>query len=99
MASIVKTLTIERSTFSHEKEVRLIYQSDSPQGDSVLKCTVDLHIMVDQVMMHPQLRQDEVDGLKGRIRKYLSYKGCVKRSLLYALPTGFSLKIPYDVVF
>jgi hypothetical protein len=91
--AIAKTLTVKRKAFLHEKEVRLIYVSDNRQADPVLRFGIDPYNLIDQIMIHPQLRVAEADRLKWTLKNYLNYQGEVKRSLLYAPPKGFTFKI------
>lgn len=88
-SAIAGTLLVKRRAFSHEKEVRIIYQSDAPHVEGVLIYTIDPHTLVDQIMLHPQLDKKVADRLKKRIAQYLNYKGQVKQSLLYAPPKNF----------
>jgi hypothetical protein len=91
--TIAQTLTIKRRAFSHEKEVRLIYHSDRPHDEKVLRYKIDPHALIDQIMLHPQLARVDAERLKSRIKRHLGYSGEVKRSLLYAPPKGFAFKI------
>jgi hypothetical protein len=88
-SSIAQTLMVKRNAFPHEKEIRIIYQSDGPTSEGVLKYTIDPHSLIDQIMLHPQLDQKVAERLKSRITGYLKYTGRVKRSLLYAPPKDF----------
>lgn len=92
---IAETLLLKRNAFRHEKEVRLIYlapETQPPEKDLHLY-HFDPHELIDQIMVHPQLSEEEADTLKKRIREATNYKGEVKRSLLYRTPKGFLFKV------
>lgn len=91
--SVAETLTIKRKAFSHEKEVRLIYQSDNRLNDPIVRYSIDPHSLIDQIMLHPQLKPVDARVLKSGIEQELGFEGEIKRSLLYAPPKGFSFKI------
>lgn len=91
--SVAQTLTIKRKAFLHEKEVRLIYHSDNPLNDPIVKYSIDPHSLIDQIMLHPQLTLLEARKLKNSIEQDLGFKGKIKRSLLYAPPKGFAFNI------
>lgn len=88
---IASSLLVKRRAFSHEKEVRLIHWrlNGSPKERDLFPYPIDLHSLIDQIMLHPQLKKPEADKLKAEIAKRTGFKGELKRSLLYGPPKGF----------
>ena len=94
-AAIARSILVKRLAFVHEREVRLIYfEKDStkyPHG--LYRYAIDPHALIDQIMIDPRLTKSEADIFKKEIREKTNFKGEIKRSLLYAPPKGFVVKI------
>lgn len=92
--SFAETLLVKRPAFSHEKEVRLIYTDKGEQRDSKLfSYPINPHELIDQIMIDPRLTKDEANQVKKQIVASTTYKGTIKRSLLYATPEGMVFKL------
>ena len=82
-----QTLLVKRPAFIHEKEIRLIYfDKDSTVKSDIFSYKIDPHSLIDQIMIDPRMTKDEALSTKAKIQKETSYKGTIKRSLLYAPP-------------
>lgn len=82
-----QTLLVKRPAFIHEKEIRLIYfDKDNTVKSDVFGYKFDPHTLIEQIMIDPRMTKDEALSTKVKIRKATSYKGIIKRSLLYAPP-------------
>ena len=90
-----RTLLVKRPAFKHEREVRLILVcSDANHAESDLcPYSIDPYTLIDQMMIDPRLTESEANKLRSEIVARTSFKGSIKRSLLYAMPP--SLVIQY----
>lgn len=86
--SLASSLCAKRPAFKHEKEVRLIhFEHDiSKCNDGLFRYKFDAHKVIDQLMLDPRLDASEAEIIKKDIANSISFKGLIKRSLLYALP-------------
>ena len=91
-----RSLLVKRAAFSHEREVRVLYfeKDRVAHPDGLYRYQIDPHDLIDQIMIDPRLSLEEVEKLKGEIKSRTGYKGKIKRSLLYAPPKGFVVRIP-----
>lgn len=81
------TLLVKRPAFGHEKEIRLIYSTkESTEPSNVYGYALDPHSVFDQMMLDPRLTAEEAEAMKNDIKTATSFKGSIKRSLIYALP-------------
>jgi hypothetical protein len=94
--ALAQSLLVKRAAFQHEREVRLLYfeRSNVKHADGLYRCAIDPHDLIDQIMVDPRLSVDKANRLKGQIKKRTGFQGDIKRSLLYAPPSGFVVKIP-----
>jgi len=94
--ALARSLLVKRTAFRHEREVRLLYleKSNTKHAGGLYRCGVDPHDLIDQIMTDPRLPTREADALKAEIETTTGYRGEIKRSLLYAPPKGFVVKIP-----
>tara|TARA_R100000365_G_C2748168_1_gene79060 strand:+ start:590 stop:1336 length:747 start_codon:yes stop_codon:yes gene_type:complete len=91
---IARTLLIKRRAFIHEKEVRLIYWSQSKEqvDNDLLFYDFDPFEIVDQIMLHPLLNNKEADDLKQKLREK-GWTGELKHSKMYRPPRDFVFKV------
>lgn len=81
------TLLVKRPAFKHEREVRLIYFDSGEKNKSdVYAYKIDPNDLIDQIMIDPRLSVTEYKELKERIKHETSFKGEIRRSLIYAPP-------------
>lgn len=91
---IVSTLLVKRPAFEHEREVRLVYFDREGSEAELYRYRVDAHHLIDQMMTDPRLTADETDEFQANIRSQTGFRGDVLRSLLYAPPSGFEVRLP-----
>lgn len=92
--NLFKSLLIKRKAFSHEREIRLLYQSLSNQNDAPLfRYNLDPNEVIDQLMLDPRLTAKEALALKSKIKKKIHFSGKIKRSLLYAVPDDIVVEV------
>ena len=84
--SLFKSLLAKRSAFKHENEVRLLYCSldDEETTNDLFYYDIDPHSLITQIMIDPRMSPKEADDIKKYIRKKTSFRGEIKRSLLYS---------------
>ncbi len=94
--ALARSLLVKRWAFRHEREIRLLYlekdKIEHPKG--LYRYAVDPHDLIDQIMIDPRLPLSDAEALKAEIRTKTGFKGQIKRSLLYAPPKGFVIRIP-----
>ena len=90
-----QTLLVKRPAFKHEREVRLLFFSSDANcaKDDLYAYDVDPHTLIDQIMIDPRLQLEAANALRDEIKAKTSFKGPIKRSLLYATPPN--LVIPF----
>jgi DUF2971 family protein len=96
LESIGRTLLVKRKAFSHEREVRLMYlekDTNVSHANGLYRYPIDPHAVIDQVMIDPRLSKLDAKALKKEIESKTGFQGEIKRSLLYAPPNGFVVKI------
>jgi hypothetical protein len=91
--NIAKTLLVKRSQFSHENEVRLLY--DHPDANNkvnkVIKFDCDPSKLVEHVLLDPRWTKAEAQLMERQLR-CLGYHGPVDHSTLYSVPSFFNLQ-------
>lgn len=91
-----RSLLVKRLAFRHENEVRFLYfekeKKQHPEG--LFRYQIDPHTLIDQLMIDPRLDLADVTTLQNQIRSSTGFQGEIKRSLLYAPPNGFIVRIP-----
>ena len=94
--ALARSLLIKRSAFRHEREIRLLYleKENVKHPDGLFRYAVDPHALIDQIMIDPRLTLCEAEAFKREIRAKTGFKGSIKRSLLYAPPKDFIIRIP-----
>jgi hypothetical protein len=92
---VAQTLLVKRNAFRHEKEVRLIYYSPTPtEPHAHIYChNFDCHHAIEQIMVHPQLTDQEAQVLIAGIKTVTGFKGELLQSGLYRLPKSFKATI------
>ena len=89
----LKSLFIKRKEFEEEKEVRLIYYSESAYGEGI-SITKNgfvpgrMHLfneLADELILDPRIDPVRVDSITQLIKK-LGYNGSIKRSTLFDIP-------------
>jgi hypothetical protein len=95
--ALAQSLLVKRSAFQHEREVRLLYLEREPNvkhPKGLYRYNVDPHELIDQIMVDPRLPINKAEALMNEITQKTGFKGRLKRSLLYAPPKGFLIRIP-----
>lgn len=92
--SCAESLLVKRAAFKHEREVRLVYFERSnqkhPKGNFLYPIA---HGMIDQIMIDPRVSYDEFKVISEDIKQRSGFSGRILRSLLYAPPKGFVVRI------
>lgn len=94
---IAQSLLVKRHAFSHEREVRLLYlekDSQRKHARGLYRYAVDPHALIEQIMVDPRLPLEETNALMKEIRAETSFRGSLRRSLLYAPPRDFVVNVP-----
>jgi hypothetical protein len=92
--NLFRSLLIKRKAFSHEKEIRLLYQSISNENkDPLFRYKLNPHEVIDQLMLDPRLTADEANSFRAKIKDRINFTGKIKRSLLYAVPDKIVVKV------
>ncbi len=88
-----ETLLVKRPAFAHEREVRLLFHlhDDIRARDDLYAYPIDPDGLIDQIMIDPRMAERDVNALRSKIRSETSFKGPIKRSLLYAAPPDMIL--------
>ncbi|MEQ8640446.1 MAG: DUF2971 domain-containing protein [Alphaproteobacteria bacterium] len=91
-----RSLLVKRWAFKHEREIRLLYFEKKKEkwANGLYRYRVDPHDLIDQIMIDPRLPVSEAETFKDEIRTKTGFKGEIKRSLLYAPPKGFVIRLP-----
>lgn len=95
---LFQSLLLKRLSFEHEKEVRLLFQSWSPNliPDGVYKYKVDPHEIVSEIMIDPRMSYNEFQIVKRTVYSQTEFKGPIRRSLMYKLPRNLVVSAASD---
>jgi hypothetical protein len=90
-----KTLLVKRPAFKHEREIRLIFRphDGTDAGNDLFSYGVDLHELVDQIMIDPRMPENDGRALKQELASRTGFKGKILRSLLYAAPPSWTIPL------
>jgi hypothetical protein len=92
-SGIARSLIYKRPEFSHEREVRLIYNGDDNNGTSdIFSFEIDYNKLFDRVLFDPRMEE----SLRRSYISAIKDLGCtvgVKRSTLYDAPKGLKFKL------
>lgn len=93
--ALARSLLIKRSAFRHEREIRLLYleKDGIKHAGGLYRYAIDPHGLIDQIMIDPRLPSSKAEALKAEIRERTGFRGQIKRSLLYAPPKDFIIRI------
>ncbi|MDQ6987895.1 MAG: DUF2971 domain-containing protein [Mariprofundaceae bacterium] len=92
--NIFRSLLVKRKAFEHENEVRLLYEEWSDDTSSeIYPYSINPHKLISQIMIDPRRRCSEFTTLERIIRKATGFKGPIKRSRLYSLPTSKTVTV------
>lgn len=88
MQLLFQSLLLKRKTFSHEREVRLIYCAMLSPLDKkgLFWYDVDPHEMVTQILADPNRNRTKWNAEKEQIRSQTGFRGKIKRSKIYDAP-------------
>ncbi len=88
MNLLFQSLLLKRKSFTHEKEVRLIYCAmlEPLDAKGLFWYEVDPHEMVTQIMADPNCNRRKWKEEKQRLRSETGFQGAIKRSKLYDAP-------------
>jgi len=82
------SLLLKREEFSHEKEIRVICDAQSPveniSGD-LLRIPINVNEFLEELVLDPRLKDGEFDR-KVKLYRALGYNGEISRSKLYRIP-------------
>jgi len=79
------TLLLKRMAFSHEKEVRLIYNSPNELHSDIYEFDINPFNLIDQIVFDPRIEDSNYKADKELLRNWGYEKGIVK-SGLYKIP-------------
>tara|TARA_R110001583_G_scaffold10183_2_gene47403 strand:+ start:182 stop:907 length:726 start_codon:yes stop_codon:yes gene_type:complete len=92
--TVVSTLLVKRPAFAHEREMRIVYFDRAKSKTDLYSYNLDAHQLIDQMMTDPRLTADETGEFQELIRSKTKFQGNILRSLLYAPPSGFEVRLP-----
>lgn len=95
MGLFATSLLVKRPAFKHEREVRLLYapHDKSKAVEDLFSYTIDPNKLIDQIMIDPRMATDEANTLRQEIKLRTGFVGAVKRSLLYAPPPSWTIRL------
>lgn len=80
------SLLIKKDSFLHEREIRIIFHSNSQNNTSnICKIKIDPNFIFQEVELHPRLPKDMTKEVENTLRE-LGYKNDIKHSTLYEVP-------------
>ncbi len=79
------TLLLKRIAFSHEKEVRIIYNSPGDIHSDIYEFSIDPYGLIDQIVFDPRIEISNYKADKQLLKNWGFKKGIV-RSNLYKIP-------------
>lgn len=85
---IAKSLLIKRNIFSHENEVRLIYNSFGRIEHDFVQYQINPNILFDEIVLDSRLSDEKFEENKDSILK-LGWEKIVKKSNIYDSPLDF----------
>lgn len=92
--AVVSTLLVKRPAFAHEREIRLVYFDRVKSKSDLYAYRIDAHQLIDQMMTDPRLSVDETREFHSLIKSKTNFSGKILRSMLYAPPKAFEVRIP-----
>lgn len=92
--NVVSTLLVKRPAFEHEREIRLAYFDSAHSTSDLYAYRIDAHQLIDQMMTDPRLTADDTRKFHDLIRSKTNFRGRMLRSMLYAPPKGFEVRVP-----
>ena len=95
--AVARSLLVKRRAFVHENEVRIIYFEGDQivHAEGVYKYPLNPNAVFDQIMIDPRVSCESFTNFKDEIGKRTGFKvECIKRSLLYKPPEGFTIEVP-----
>ena len=86
-ALYAQTLLRKRNAFSHEKEVRLLFNDAEKEcHGNIYKYDISTQDLFDQIMIDPRTSEENFIDIKNAIRRRTDFSGEIKRSTLYDPP-------------
>jgi hypothetical protein len=80
-----EALLIKRSSFAHEKEVRiLIIDRNSKSKNGVLKIKLDPHQLIDSILIDSRASDEWLDVFSHYLKDVIGFRGTISRSTLYS---------------
>lgn len=86
---LAQSYMIKREGYKSEHEVRLICNR-SKTSDEFFDYPICPNFMIDQIMMHPDMSDNDYGYFKKFFSKFLGFKGEIKKSVLYKNPASIS---------
>ena len=79
-----EALLIKRTSFSHEKEVRVIVvDRNAKSKNGILKIKVDPHQIIDSVLVDSRASEEWFDVYSHYLKNVIGFKGHISKSALY----------------
>jgi len=79
-----EALLIKRSSFSHEKEVRvLVVDRNNKSKNGILKIKVDPHQLIDSILIDSRASEEWFDVYSHYLKNVIGFKGHISKSTLY----------------
>ena len=84
-----EALLLKRYAFRHEREVRLLYFSDTGHQDvrGLYRYNFDPHITITQIIADPNRDRSSWAADKEKIKRETGFVGMIKRSMIYDPPS------------
>lgn len=79
---LARSLLIKRNEFSHEREIRLLYDHNLGIEDEIYAYEFDPLKVIDQIMFDPRLQESMVEVYKNFFKKQ-GFQKTIKKSELY----------------
>lgn len=95
MRLFARSLLVKRLAFRHEREVRLIFtpHDKNKAGSDIFSYPIDPNELIDQIMIDPRKAVQEANALKHEIKSKTGFTGPIMRSLLYAPPPTWTIRL------
>ena len=83
--SLAKTYMVKRKAYEHEYEIRFIVYCRRPTDDKLFTHKVYPNKLIDQIMIHPDVSDENFERLKNLIEE-LGFRNEIIKSTIHAIP-------------